>query len=526
MLRQDKSFVWGISALILALISVPFLIAKYELASSVPDHVFTGLLFNPLDGHTYLAKMELGRQGAWWFWLPYTADESAGAFINMYYVFLGHLGRITGWSNPFVFHLARLAGTAYMLHMLFRMFRLGLGQSRLYRRAFIFAAFGSGMGWLVVLSGAITSDLWVAEVYPLLSALTNAHFPLGLGLIFYLLTPQGPDEPRHFFFKAAGWAAAAIILALVSPFGVVVALLALGGLMAWDLIHFLQGGDLSWQKLRRLPGLSRILVIVLGGGPILIYDLLAIRADAVLAGWDAQNVTLSPPWWDLAVALMPFIALALYALPDALRSPKPAVRMYVVWAGLSLLMLAVPVALQRRFLMGIFVPLVGLASIGIDKLARGRIKIARRLTLAALLLVFPTVLILFLGVLSAIGRPVPAIYMSREEAAVYDWLAGHAEVGSIVLASSDIALRAPAHAAVRVIYGHPFESVPAAENEALVRDFYEHGASSPIFERWTVDYIIFGPADLAGGPGPEGLGWPIAFEDGDFLILADPEIQP
>ena len=46
---------------------------------------------------------------------------------------------------------------------------------------------GSGLGWIAAFFQQSTSDLWVAEAYPFLSAYTNPHFPLAIALMLFLL---------------------------------------------------------------------------------------------------------------------------------------------------------------------------------------------------------------------------------------------------------------------------------------------------------------------------------------------------
>ena len=59
-------------------------------------HVFGGFLLNPLDGNSYLAKMQQGASGSWRFTLPFTPEPGEGAYLFLFYLALGHLCRLTG----------------------------------------------------------------------------------------------------------------------------------------------------------------------------------------------------------------------------------------------------------------------------------------------------------------------------------------------------------------------------------------------------------------------------------------------
>ena len=78
----------GASALVVALASVPYLVCWAIVPAG--SH-YTGLLINPIDGHSYLAKMGQGAAGSWLVRLPYTAETHEPALVYTYLLALGHL---------------------------------------------------------------------------------------------------------------------------------------------------------------------------------------------------------------------------------------------------------------------------------------------------------------------------------------------------------------------------------------------------------------------------------------------------
>ncbi len=70
----------------LIMINLP-LATGYSYASE--DILYNGLVIAPIDGNSYLAKMMEGYNGAWKFTLPFTAQPGDGAYIFLYYLFLG-----------------------------------------------------------------------------------------------------------------------------------------------------------------------------------------------------------------------------------------------------------------------------------------------------------------------------------------------------------------------------------------------------------------------------------------------------
>jgi hypothetical protein len=268
--------------------------------------------------------MYQGWRGDLRFTLPFTADPGEGGYLFPFYLFLGRLARWLGLPLIWVFHLARLFGAICLFIALWRFLSATITGERWRLWAFTLACLGLGMGWLVFATGVLTSDFWVAEAYPFLSTYTTPHFPLSLALLLYLLTLPSSvlqsTPPRWTALWKPG--AAAFFLSLLSPFGIVIALLVLGGLLLWDVIAQVAPGRGQGKARQPLPQLVRssagiqtliyrLAWISICGLPMLLYDLWIVRVDPQLAAWNAQNLTLTPPVWDVLLALSPVLFLAL-----------------------------------------------------------------------------------------------------------------------------------------------------------------------------------------------------------------------
>ena len=484
------------AGLFLAAGVLPYL---YAARAGGEEMVFGGFLFNPIDGNTYLAKMQQGYAGTWRFTLPYTAEESSGSFLFIYYIFLGHLARWLGLSLLWVYHLARLAGCGVLLAGLFRFIQRTLGEDAPARLAFVLAAFGSGMGWIVLPAGAYTADFWVAEAYPFLSAFAAPHFSLGLGLLLFLLAPPAelPQERSLRGSQALCTTLLAFGLAMISPFGVVVALVGLVW-PSWKAFFPLRRGSFAAVLGERLPW------VALGGVPWLVYYQWAAWRDPLLAGWNAQNLTPTPPLWDLALAFSPLLLLALPGAIQVVRSGPESVRRAAAWLLLGVGLLYAPFGLQRRFMMGLFVPVVVLGVWFLGRLFPA----PRRLWLAGLFilaLVLPTNLILLFSFLGAIQAQDTRIYYTQGEAQAFAWITTETAPDSLILAAPDTGLLLPAHTGRRVIYGHPFETVNAEKEKAVVEAYFATPDAAILAER-QVDYVFYGPRERSlGGAAPQGL---------------------
>lgn len=503
---QEALAVAGISLLVLLLVGLPYLLAARW---GDETHVFAGFLFNPLDGNSYLAKMQQGWLGQWRFTLPFSPPGGGeGAYLYLLYLGLGHLARLAGLSLPLTFHLARLVFSLALLLALYRFLRRILGRRALL--AFALAALGSGLGWMGLLFGAFTSDFWVAEIYPFLSTYANPHFPLGLALMLALLTPAPDGSVVEAAGRRAGlpggllYFGLAVVLGLVQPFGVVIVCAVLAGTALWQTLAEGRARGSGWRSALRqvmialLHPRNRLLWAALGGGMVLLYSLAAILSDPQFSAWNDQNLTPSPPLWDLAISLSPMLLLALAGIFTRWAWSAPAGRMLLVWVALGAAMLILPLGLQRRFLTGLYVPLAALAVGGGIALPQpsGSRKRGRPL-FWALILVFSlvtNVVVLLAGVQGARERD-PALYLSGGEARALDWLRQNTDTGALVLASPEMGLFVPSRSGRHVLYGHPFESVNAAQEEAAVRDFYrswDSGERRRFVEQRGVDYVLYG----------------------------------
>jgi hypothetical protein len=511
--KLDRVLFWTVSGLVLMGAALPYLVAFQAAGTS---YEFGGFLVNPIDGHTYLAKMIQGASGTWRFTLPYTAEPGVGAYINLYYLALGHVAALTGLSNLLVYHAARLAGTFFMLYSIYRFIWSNLEEDHERRFAFLLAALGSGLGWLAALFGGFTADFWVAEAYPFLSALTNPHFPLGLGLLLWIMTPPSREGAREFpiFF----WALA---IGLISPFGLVLALGVLGLLAGMSLINWV---SVPWV-------LRRFLWVLFGGGWILLYDYWAIVRDPILASWNAQNLTLSPTLMDLIISFSPALLLAGVGVWFWVRNRNGKISLPALWLFVVLGLIYLPFNLQRRLLTGFYIPIVVVAAVGLSAITRDRKKWFGRaaagvITISALTNLF----ILLAGVFGAQSHD-PLLYITRDEAAAFTWITDSTAVDAIILASPSTGLWLPSQTGRRVIYGHPFETVDASQEKAAVEAFYRgdwtSGQMRDFLQNRAVEYVFIGPRERELGT-VQGLDDSSAVYQGQEVVIyaVQPEQEP
>jgi len=491
----DRSNEWR-WALAVAVLAVGLSTAPYIYASvtAPPDLHFSGLLANVGDGYSYLAKMAQGARGEWLFHLPFTPEPHEGELLFTFYLALGHMARIVGLPLILVFHLARIAaglacllvGYAFIAH-----FTDGVAQRRI---TFLLLAFSSGLGWLVVPTGRLSTDLRIPESVTFYSLIVNPHFPLALALL--LLVFLGVLAPPVGRFggvrRATLLGVASFALVSVQPFVFITLGAVLGPYLAW-----------RWLRERRFPRLqaARAALVLAAATPVVLYDAWLLTTNPVMWAWTAQNLTPSPPPWDYLLGYGLILALATLGAIRGLRRGDARTHFLLIWAVVTALLLYAPFALQRRLSLGLHIPLAILAGQGVSGVVTPRL--GRRW---ATVLVGATTLtnaLLLLTLFAGAARRDAQVYLGRDEWAALGWLREHVPAEAIVLAGPESGLFIPACAGQRVVYGHPFETVNAAARRAQVEAYFagrlEAAAQVALLRQEGVGWVWLGPRERTLG---------------------------
>jgi hypothetical protein len=512
--REGLRWAAAWSAVVVALTCLPYMYAWW---SEGPDLRFAGLLVNPLDGNSYLAKMRQGADGSWLFRLPYTAEEQEGAFIFTFYLGLGHLARLLDLPLPLIYHGARIACGFILLMAAAAFIARLLSDPQERRAAFWLVAVSSGVGWLGVLVGLFPIDLWVPEAITLYSILANPHFPLAMALMMTIFLGvygrPGPVEGDGPSNRPAGRTRRALILplvvtclaglalALIQPF----ALLTVGSV----LLAYL-AAQLAMHRLTAREAAAAVTMGVLVT-PVIVYDYYVSQANPALAAWSAQNLTPSPPLWDLVMGYGLVLLLASLGAYRAWQRRTSGDLLLLSWTGATLLLLYVPFGLQRRLITGLHLPLAILAAVGLCRVILPRLAPAgrgRALVAAVAVTALSNVLVV-LALLAGAASHDLRLYLTRDEVAGLTWLQENANANDVTLASPRTGMFIPVRGGGRVFYGHPFETIDAARKKALAEAFFagqiQGTAWDELQKRYHITLVFYGPAERSLGTSTPGV---------------------
>ncbi len=521
-------WVVALGALLLVILALPYLYVLVQDQTATDWH-FMGILANPQDGATYLAKIGQGQRGAWGYSLAHTPEAASGTFIQVFYVALGQLARLIGFSALAMFHLARLLTSFVMFLSLYYLGATIWGKLRSRRLFFGIVAVGSGLGWLalLLLPGLQPVDLYVPEAIPLYAAYTNPHFPLSIAFLallaaqFVMVFRPGGDALPTLRNGGAVVAVLGVLLALVQPQAWLPFAVALAGYIGLQMLrtHTLPRYDVTWAALMIVPAL-----------PILLYDLLLIRSDSLYTSWNAQNQTPSGNPLNYAFGFGLFWVIAAPGIFRAARRfERDGDRFMLVWLITNILLLYAPFNLQRRLVIGLIIPLAYFAARSLEETWLPRVRPARRSFITALVIVAllpSSILALFIPFAVSVN-PVSAqqnfTALPRDYVSAIQWLKINAAPGSVVLALPAPSLWIPAYSSARVVYGHPFETVDAAAKREIVDRFYSGQDCTVRFPAFSVRYVLTGPrvVDDDGLTRAIDAAFPCAGQVGDAVARFD-----
>jgi hypothetical protein len=129
-------------------------------------------------------------------------------------------------------------------------------------------------------------------------------------------------------------------------------------------------------------------------------------------------------------------------------------------------------------MIGLYVPLVALAMHAIEgdtvqhDVALGRTSRGFWLNLSLLISLVTNIVLLF-ATLQAVQKRDNVIFLYREEVQAFDWLRENLPEDAVILAAPESGSFLPAWTGLRVVYGHPFESIQSENRKQLVERFYQ-----------------------------------------------------
>jgi hypothetical protein len=502
---------WSLIALIVS--NLPYLMGWLR---QTPDLIFTGIIFNAIDANAYLAVMQQGWHGQWLMTLPFTVEPHPPLFLYEFYIVIGNISRWLFLSPLAGYHLFRLLGGFFMFAAAYEYLSLHVRWPAARDIAFVLLCIGSGVGWWMQAfmpvgpEGISAIDFWLMDAYAFFSVLLVPHFVFAWGLALTLLntisrSALGLGKHNWLWAFVAG-AGLAVVHPKVTP--------AIGAVAAATAIMF------AWRM--RPRALAVLVALVASGVGVLIpasYYIYAMSTSPIFAALTRQDITMSPPIGYYALGFGLVTALALAGASVVYKKQGIRELPLLLWPLIVLFMLYMPVQIQRRFIMGVQVPLAGLAGIGIvvvvlpairrwwgDRVIAKRYP-ARRLRLLALNLMLAVsamsnVLLLLIYSLNAWGRS-PTMFVSNSLVQAATWLDDHSTDTTFTLSAYPTGNYIPANSSARTCIGHWNLTIDFYTKEEKVTRIFDASTSSTNREALVRElgcgFLLYSPAERALG---------------------------
>ena len=458
--------------LLAAITNLPYLRAATD---APPGTRFVGFFYYIDDSYNYLSYAQQAEDGFFLFVNKMVPERHAPALVNLEWWAVGRLSALLGRRPALAYRLFGAAAGAALVFCLDRLFaRRGMGPSRRFAALLLVCA-GSGLGGLLLtlgVPGQRCLDL-VTGLFPFVELLANAHFTAGTLLLLVALWCFASGRP---------WAGivAGSVLGLVRPYD-------LG-----TLVGARAAGVVATEPPSRWP---RALLPLAGLVPAFAYNYWFFVRDPRFATYASATYPM-PPLVEFLPALGPALAVALATWrPPAAGAPTRAVEMHLAaWAAVGVLLAVLrPVPYPLQFMVGLGLPVLALAAIGLSR----RPPWATWATLAAL----GSSAVVALGLVST-ASPRWHVPAPRLDAALL--LRASCTRDDLALAPPDVGLYTAGLTACRVYVGHP-AARGYAEREREARAFYEPGDPSgrgAWLDRAGVTKLV-----LPGDPGEAPTEW-------------------
>jgi hypothetical protein len=445
---------------------IAYATAPYVRATYAPPEglAFAGFFWYVDDGYNYLSYVQQAEEGAVLFRNKLVVEPHAGALINPEWWLVGVLSRALGREPHLAYRLFAIAAIVGLVTGIHR-WLVDVGVPRTHAlAALLLVCLGGGAGAACVWAGRLPAgclDLG-AGLFPVIEMIANPHFVAGTALLLWALRAFRLHAESGGTKALAAAAGLATILGLTRPYDLVLLCCIRGLVVAFT------------EPPRRWPEHAAAMATLLPVVAYLGWVFYFVPAFASLA----EIRYAFPPLADFAWALGPGMAVAglawLRGRPPLDPPARRAVAHLLAWlAAGALMILFHPVNFALQFVVGVGVPLLALAALGLAAFPPAA-------TYAAVF-VLSTTAIFAVHVTDAAS---PSWFVPRERLEIAERLRGPCRPGDVLLSPADIGLYAGGLTACTPYVSH--EGAPGFEERAgRIRRFYE--AADPAAGRALVD---------------------------------------
>jgi len=466
--------------------------------------IFRGAFYDTADYSVHISMMQAGRMGDWSYQMRFTSEDHAAVFVRVFYILLGHFSGWLGIGVKTTYQLARWVFGFMALTSILKLFQKIFDQDRLVWAAFFLAVFGAGIGWLQLLLGMPLEpispiDFWLIDAYLLfsLSIFPSFSFTLALMVTALRLFLEFIENEKWILVFSIGLLA--IISQFVNPIAFAVIDLTLTGTLLF-----------VWWKNRKVnyrQGLALGLIAAVQV-PLLIYNLRVLQLDPVWSQFTFQNETLSPPPLFYFWGFLPFWPIAIWGAVRTWKEKSPALIAMTIWIFSGFALAYAPVLIQRRFLLGITIPLGVLAIHGLSdiltRIGKHLEGWKKRESLAyftyVLLASISALFFTLSSCLQVLSKP-STLFYPRDFSNAIQWLDENTRPNDITFGSLIASQIIAEETRLKVYAGHPMETLDFEKKKLEVTNLYEGRDTGEWLSQTPVQWLIYGPYEKESAAG-------------------------
>ncbi|MBM3123580.1 MAG: hypothetical protein FJZ87_00735 [Chloroflexi bacterium] len=521
-MKKPKDRIWLVmaSSLILIYSSIPNWVGY---ASETEILSFKGIFFDPQDYAVHRSMIRSGMQGNWTYQFRFTTEPHQPAYTRLFYVVLGESNRLLHLDPAILFEITRWIFGFTALAALYSLMGHFFKEVFWRRIAFLLAVFGSGLGWLQLILGWTPGpftpiDFWLIDAYVLFGIALFPHFAFvtaAICLVFLLYLDFLDKGGWH---RIEGICVVAILTQFVNP---IVCVLVDAAIACTTLLKWIQNRKIEIKQAIALGAIAAAQL------PLLIYNVNLLTHDPLWSLFTRQNETISPPpvyyFWGFGLLWL----FSLVGLFSMIQKKHAALFGATAWIVTGLLLSYAPLAIQRRFLHGVTIPLALLSVEGVRYATsyfavRSQLLARRTRSIVILLAFFASFSIIYLVLGRSLflrGHPAEFFYPASLNSALA-WLDEHAPADSFVLCSAPSGLLVAQETDLRVYLGHPMETLYYLTRLEEVETFFRGNANPGWLENSGVKWILVGPyeQDTFGLTGISGTNTAIVYMSEEVAI--------
>ena len=482
-----------IAIAIMAFSSIPYWVAN---SVETDELFFRGAYFDEVDYSVHISMMQAGHMGDWAYKMRFTSEEHQPAFLRMFYIVLGHISK---WINLSVETTYKIALWGFGFIALFSIHQLCLKvfqEKKLALIAFLLCTIGGGAGWLQLIftnaspESIVPIDFSLIDAYVFFSVSVFPSFSFILALMSISLNLYLD------YLNTGKWHTVIFIslLALASqttnPIAFAVIDIAFAGatLFLW------------WKnKKNELQQFYALAIIACAQIPLLAYNFLILEHDPFWSQFTLQNQTPSPSPGYYVWGFAPFWLLAIYGMTLAFREKNPNMAAMSTWVISGFIFAYLPLPIQRRFLLGITIPLGILAIYGLNHVIKQvSIKIPSILRYDKLVYFTYILLASFSFINLVLGSsiyiqtlPEDKFYPRDLENALL-WLDNNAAPNDLVLGNIRTGQLVAQRTRLKTYVGHPMETLFFDDKMTAIEAYYQGKTPNDWIQQTPIQWIVYG----------------------------------